>query len=97
MSKGLKRLLLIGTAIGAAVVGISYFMNKKLSDEDFDDFDDDDDVFDEDEFDEDLDNDISERSYVPLTPQPAKETLEDINIPTASTETIEEFFDEDEN
>lgn len=99
MSKGFKRLLVLGAAIGAAAAGTYYFLNKQKADDDFDDFDD----FEDDEFDDDLEEDTSERSYVSLTP--AKEEAskkeavskeDSVDIPEAKTETIEEFFDEDD-
>lgn len=102
MSKGFKKLLLFGAAIGAAAGAFYYFNQKKIEKEldDFDDFEEDD----EDDMIEDLDE-KEERSYVPLHPVKGSEetasedaTLvsEAVDPVSATTETIEEFFDEDD-
>lgn len=103
MSKGFKKLLLFGAAIGAAAGAFYYFNQKKIEKglDDFDDFEEDD----EDDMIENLDE-KEERSYVPLHPvkvseetgvgasDAVSETAD--SVVSATTETIEEFFDEED-
>ena len=101
MSKGFKKMLMLGISIGACAGALYYYNQKKIEKEleDFDDFEDEDFFF-EDEEDDDEAN-PQERSYVSLNPtaaaQTVKNVLEDAGdaIVSPATETIEEFFNED--
>lgn len=95
MSKGFKKFITACVVIGGACAGAYYYFTQKNLEDELDDFDDFDDL---DDFDMD---DDGNRSYVSLTPASDAEKedtkVSPDSIPEATTETIEEFFDEEED